>query len=200
MTFWPTFFHRSDADDSLARSLRGLRENVVAMQVVLGNESTANSVVHDVKVLKNDAEMDKEQDRELVSRMDSMKAASDQLREDVETVRKMEGPKGERGEKGEQGPRGKPSLFPVKYSFEDDLYCSLAVDLSMFNNITRLGSDFDITHSTDIRGPFDGRRYVLRQNPDTPIIKKYLGKTDDGLYYIKQEGSEYSLETDFDYG
>ena len=101
MAFWPTFFHRSDADDSLARSLRGLRENVVAMQVVLGNESTENSVVHDVKVLKNDAEMDKEQDRELVSRMDSMKAASDQLREDVETVRKMEGPKGERGEKGE---------------------------------------------------------------------------------------------------
>ena len=92
------------------------------MQVVLGNESTANSVVHDVKVLKNDAEKDKEQDRELVSRMDSMKAASDQLREDVETVRKMEGPKGERGEKGEQGPRGKPSLFPVKYGFEEDLY------------------------------------------------------------------------------
>ena len=200
MAFWPTFFHRSDADDSLARSLRGLRENVVAMQVVLGNESTENSVVHDVKVLKNDAEMDKEQDRELVSRMDSMKAASDQLREDVETVRKMEGPTGERGEKGEQGPRGKPSLFPVKYGFEDDLYCSLAVDLSMFNNITRSGSNFDITDSTDIRGPFDGRRYVLRQNPDTSIIKKYLGKTDDGLYYIKQEGSEYSLETDFDYG
>ena len=201
MAFWPTFFHRSDADDSLARSLRGLRENVVAMQVVLGNESTENSVVHDVKVLKNDAEMDKEQDRELVGRMDSMKAASDQLREDVETVRKMEGPEGERGEKGEQGEqghRGKPSLFPVKYGFEDDLYCSLAVDLSMINNITWLGSDFDITHSTDIRGPFDDRRYVLRQNPDTPIIKKYLGKTDDGLYYIKQEGHEYSLETDFD--
>ena len=200
MAFWPTFFHRSDADDSLARSLRGLRENVVAIQVVLGNESTENSVVHDVKVLKNDAEMDKEQDRELVSRMDSIKAASDQLREDVEALRKMEGPKGERGEKGEQGPRGKPSLFPVKYGFEDDLYCSLAVDLSMFNNITRLGSDFDITHSTDIGGPFDDRRYVLRQHPDTPIIKKYLGKTEDGLYYIKQEGHEYSLETDFDYG
>ena len=72
MAFWPTFFHRSDADYSLARSLRGLRENVVAMKVVLGNEGTENSVVHDVKVLKNDAEMDKEQDRQFVSRMDSI--------------------------------------------------------------------------------------------------------------------------------
>ena len=36
MTFWSSYFHRSDADDSLARTLRGIRENVVAMQVVLG--------------------------------------------------------------------------------------------------------------------------------------------------------------------
>ena len=105
--------------------------------------------------------------------MDRIKAASDQLKEDVETVRKMEGPKGERGEKGEQGeqgPREEPSLFPMQYGFKDDFYCSLAVDLSMFNSITRSGSDIDITRSTDIdiRGPFDDRRYVLRQNPDTP--------------------------------
>ena len=36
MAFWSSYFHRSDADDSLARTLRGIRENVVAMQVVLG--------------------------------------------------------------------------------------------------------------------------------------------------------------------
>ena len=136
--------------------------------------------------------------------LDRVKAASDQLTEDVETVRKIEGPKGERGEKGEQGeqgPRGKPSLFPVKYGFEDDLYCSLAVDLSMFNNITRLGSDFDITHSTDIRGPFDDRRYVLRQNPDTPSSRNTWAKPTMGFTTsLKQEGHEYSLETDFDYG
>ena len=29
------------------------------MQVVLGNETTENSLVHDVKVLKSDVEMDK---------------------------------------------------------------------------------------------------------------------------------------------
>ena len=34
MAFWSSYFHRSDADDSLARTLRGIRENVVAMQVV----------------------------------------------------------------------------------------------------------------------------------------------------------------------
>ena len=49
MAFWSSYFHRSDADDSLARTLRGIRENVVAMQVVLGNETTENSLVHDVK-------------------------------------------------------------------------------------------------------------------------------------------------------
>ena len=106
MAFWSSYFHRSDADDSLARTLRGIRENVVAMQVVLGNETTENSLVHDVKVLKSDVEMDKEQDRQLVSRMDSVKTASDQLKEEVETVRKMKGPKGERGDRRPKGDRG----------------------------------------------------------------------------------------------
>ena len=106
MAFWSSYFHRSDADDSLARTLRGIRENVVAMQVVLGNETTENSLVHDVKVLKSDVEMDKEQDRQLVSRMDSVKTASDQLKEEVETVRKMKGPKGEQGDRGPKGESG----------------------------------------------------------------------------------------------
>ena len=47
--------------------------------------------------------MDKEQDRQLVSRMDSVKTASDQLKEEVETVRKMKGPKGEQGDRGPKG-------------------------------------------------------------------------------------------------
>ena len=106
MAFWSSYFHRSNADDSLARTLRGIRENVVAMQVVLGNETTENSLVHDMKVLKSDVEMDKEQDRQLVSRMDSVKTTSDQLREEVETVRKMNGPKGEQGDRGPKGDRG----------------------------------------------------------------------------------------------
>ena len=78
----------------------------MAMQVVLGNETTENSLVHDVKVLKSDVEMDKEQDRQLVSRMDSVKTASDQLKEEVETVRKMKGPKGEQGDRGPKGESG----------------------------------------------------------------------------------------------
>ena len=106
MAFWSSYFHRSDADDSLARTLRGIRENVVAMQVVLGNENTENSLVNDVNILKSDVEIDKEPDRQLVSRMDSVKTASDQLKEEVETVRKMKGPKGERGDRGPKGDRG----------------------------------------------------------------------------------------------
>ena len=54
MAFWSCYFHRSDADESLARTFRGIRENVVAMQVVLGNETTEKSLVRDVKVLKSD--------------------------------------------------------------------------------------------------------------------------------------------------
>ena len=50
--------------------------------------------------------MDKEQDRQLVSRMDSVKTASDQLKEEVETVRKMKGPKGEQGDRGPKGESG----------------------------------------------------------------------------------------------
>ena len=126
MAFWSSYFHRSDADDSLAKTLREIREKVVAMQVVLGNETTENSLVHDVNVLKSDVEMDKEQDRQLVSRMDSVKTAfffffffffaSDQLKEEVETVRKMKGPKGEqgdrrpKGDRGDRGPQGERGL------------------------------------------------------------------------------------------
>ena len=46
MASWSSYFHRSDADDFLARALRGIRENVVALQVVLGNQITENSLVH----------------------------------------------------------------------------------------------------------------------------------------------------------
>ena len=106
MAFWSSYFHRSDADDSLARTLRGIRENVVATQVVLGNETTENSLVHDVNVLKSKVERDKEDDRQWVSRMDSVKTASDHLKEEVETVRKMKGPKGEQGDRGPKGDRG----------------------------------------------------------------------------------------------
>ena len=78
----------------------------MAMQVVLGNETTENSLVHDMKFLKSDVEMDKERDRQLASRMDGVKTASDQLKEEVETVLIMKFPKGEQGERGPRGERG----------------------------------------------------------------------------------------------
>ena len=59
-----------------------------------------------MNVLKSDVEMDKEQDRQLLSRMDSVKTASDQLKEEVETVREMKGPKGEQGDRGSKGESG----------------------------------------------------------------------------------------------
>ena len=130
-----------------------IRENVVAMQVVLGNETTENSLVHDVKVLKSDVEMDKEQDRQLVSRMDSVKTASDQLKEEVETVRKMKGPKGEQGErglKGERGDRGKSGLrgepgpsdpFHLLPYIAQNAYYYVYVHPSRFQSIERTSKD-----------------------------------------------------------
>ena len=59
-----------------------------------------------VKVLKSDVEMDKEQDRQVVSRMDSVKTASDQLKVELETVCQINGPKGEHGDRGTKGDRG----------------------------------------------------------------------------------------------
>ena len=156
MAFWSSYFHRSDADDSLARTLRGIRENVVAMQVVLGNETTENSLVHDVKVLKSDVEMDKEQDRQLVSRMDSVKTASDQLKEEVETVRKMKGPKGEqgdrgpKGESGSAGPQGERGLmgeqgpsdpFHLLPYIAQNAYYYVYVHPSRFQSIERTSKD-----------------------------------------------------------
>ena len=165
MAFWSSYFHRSDADDSLARTLRGIRENVVAMQVVLGNETTENSLVHDVKVLKSDVEMDKEQDRQLVSRMDSVKTASDQLKEEVETVRKMKGPKGERGdrgpkgesgsvgpqgERGEQGPSDPFHLLPY---IAQNAYYYVYVHPSRFQSIERTSKDnYGIRNLVDFTG------------------------------------------------
>ena len=111
MAFWPSYFHRSHADDSLARTLCRIKQDVVEMQVVLGNETTENSLVHDVTSLKSNVALDKERDRQMaVIQMDSVKAASDQLKEDVETVRKMKGPQGERGDRGPHGERGSVGL------------------------------------------------------------------------------------------
>ena len=52
-------------------------------------ETKQRKLVHDVTVFKSDVEKDKEDDRQLASRMVSVKTAPDQLREEVETVRKM---------------------------------------------------------------------------------------------------------------
>ena len=71
-----------------------------------GGVGKRNSLVLDVNVLKSDVERDKEDDRQLVSRMDSVKTASDQLKEEVETVRKMKGPNGEQGDRGPEENRG----------------------------------------------------------------------------------------------
>ena len=129
----------------------------------------------------------------------------------LQGLRGNKGEKGDKGDRGEQGPRGNKGdtgprgesavgrLFKSKHSFEDDLYCQLWFDLSMFNSITRSGSDFNITNSTDVVG-HDGNRYSFKQYNTTPIVEKLLAKDADGLFYLKQFNTpEYSLETGFNY-
>ena len=106
MAFWSSHFHKSDTEDAFAKRISGITDNVVQMQVVLGNENTENSVVHAVASLKRENERGRVWRRQLSSRMNSMTTVSEQLKEDVERVRKMKGPKGDRGLQGERGLRG----------------------------------------------------------------------------------------------
>ena len=194
MAFWSSYFHRSDADDFLARTLRGIRENVVAMQVVLGNETTENSLVHDVKVLKSDVEMDKEQDRQLVSRMDSVKTASDQLKEEVETVRKMKGPKGERGdggpkgETGDRGPQGERGLrgeqgpldpFNLLPYIAQNAYYYVYVHPSRFQSIERTSKDnYGIRNLVDFTGKTISTEKLMMTKDNQQRFYLALGKTE----------------------
>ena len=52
MAFWPSYFHKSDGDAASLKHLRTLQDNILRMGVVLGNERTENTVVHDVQALK----------------------------------------------------------------------------------------------------------------------------------------------------
>ena len=100
-------------EDAFARKIGEITDNVVQMQVVLGNETTENSTVHNVVTLKRETEPGKARRRQLSSRMNAMTTVSEQLKEDVTRVGKMKGPKGNRGKrgsKGERGDRGKSGL------------------------------------------------------------------------------------------
>ena len=54
MAFWSTQFHRSDADSALNARITGFQDDLVQLQVVLGNTSTQNTLVYDVSKLKQD--------------------------------------------------------------------------------------------------------------------------------------------------
>ena len=54
MTFWTTQFHKSDADNDLSQTIDRINDAVVRLRVVLGNDDTQNTVLHDLKILKKD--------------------------------------------------------------------------------------------------------------------------------------------------
>ena len=201
MAFWSSYFHRSDADDSLAGTLRGIRENVVAMQV-LGSETTENSLVHDVKVLKSDVEMDKEQDRQLVSRMDSVKTASDQLKE-VETVRKMKSPKGEQGDRGPEGasgsagPQGERGLrgeqgpsdpFHLLPYIAQNAYYYVYVHPSRFQSIERTSKDnYSTRNLLDFTGKTISTEKLMMTKDNQQRFYLTLGRNRDMLIRDEME-------------
>ena len=83
MTFWSSQFHKSDAEKSSQKALDDVKDDIVQMQVVLGNASTERSLVHDVETLK-------------VHREELRKTTAG-LQGDLMKVRKRKGPRGERG-------------------------------------------------------------------------------------------------------
>ena len=50
MTFWTTQFHKSDADNDLSQTIARINDAVVRLRVVLGNDDTQNTVLHDLKI------------------------------------------------------------------------------------------------------------------------------------------------------
>ena len=60
MTFWSTQFHKSDVEKTSQRAIDNIKDDVVQMQVVLGNANTQHSLVHDVETLNAEKEEIKE--------------------------------------------------------------------------------------------------------------------------------------------
>ena len=52
MAFWSTLFHKTDAKEASQKTLDAIKNGLVQIQVVLGNASTENTIIHDVENLK----------------------------------------------------------------------------------------------------------------------------------------------------
>ena len=53
MAYWATLFHKSDAKEASQKTLNAVKDDLVQLQVVLGNASTENTIIHDVENLKS---------------------------------------------------------------------------------------------------------------------------------------------------
>ena len=54
MAYWATHFHRSDGDEASLKHMQSMRNDIIEMQSVVGNEDTENTLVHDVEKLKEE--------------------------------------------------------------------------------------------------------------------------------------------------
>ena len=68
MAFWSSHFHKSDSDEASLKNLLELKDDVLQLRVVLGNESTENTIVHDVQTLKR-SKLDRSETDELQARV-----------------------------------------------------------------------------------------------------------------------------------
>ena len=82
MAFWISQFHESDAKMTSLRAVQEIKDDLTQLKVLMGNERTENTVMHDVQTLK-------------AHKFDREEASA--LRREVLEVRKMKGPKGDRG-------------------------------------------------------------------------------------------------------
>lgn len=68
MAFWSTHFHKSDVEEASRKTIGEIKDDVVQLKVVLGNEGTENTLVHGVETLKN-SKLDIEEARALETRV-----------------------------------------------------------------------------------------------------------------------------------
>ena len=101
MAFWSTDYHRSRHEVDSQQAISVIRDDVLEVKLLVGNEATENTLVHDVADIKQ-SKMDRSDGVALEDRLKrhaqfKLDETAAGIRKDMTMIRKMKGPRGERG-------------------------------------------------------------------------------------------------------
>ena len=101
MAFWSTDYHRSRLQVDSQQAISTIRDDVLGVKLLIGNEATENTLVYDVADLKKSkfdrsdgAALEGRLKQHAQSKVDETAAG---IRNDMTKIRKMKGSRGERG-------------------------------------------------------------------------------------------------------